>query len=115
MHEYSIVQALLEQVDAQAAAHGASSVHGLSVRIGELAGVEADLLRVAFETFAEQTICEGARLEIVDVPARWCCNRCGRGLARSAVLRCPDCNVPATLSSGDEIVLESIEMEVSHV
>ncbi len=40
MHEYSIVQALVERVDAEARARGATAVHRLSVSIGELSGVE---------------------------------------------------------------------------
>ena len=38
MHEYSIVQALLERVREEARAHGAHSVHRLHVSIGELSG-----------------------------------------------------------------------------
>ena len=30
-----------------------------------------------------------------------------------AVLSCPDCGAPARLTSGDEIILEQIEMEVA--
>ena len=40
MHEYSIVAALLERVNAEARAKEASRVHRLTVRIGELAGVD---------------------------------------------------------------------------
>ena len=52
MHEYSIVQALMAQVDEQARAHGAAAVHRVSLRIGELSGIEPDLLRSAFEMVA---------------------------------------------------------------
>jgi hypothetical protein len=34
-------------------------------------------------------------------------------LARGEILRCPSCRLPARLASGDEILLEQIEMEVS--
>ena len=45
MHEYSIVSALLHQVERHAAEHGAIAVHKLRVQIGELAGVDPALLQ----------------------------------------------------------------------
>lgn len=112
MHEYSIVQALIERVDAEARAHRATAVHRLSVRIGELSGVEVDLLTTAYETFRERTICEGAELDVQPVSARWQCPRCARVIGRGDVLRCPTCAMPARLAAGDEIMLDRIEMEV---
>jgi hydrogenase nickel incorporation protein HypA/HybF len=112
MHEYAIVEALLERVDAEARARGATVVHRLSVRIGELAGVEIDLLRTAYDTFRDRTICRDADLEICAVPARWACSRCGGGIARGAMLQCVACGAPAELVEGGELTLERIEMEV---
>ena len=112
MHEYSIVRALLDQVEAEARARRAVAVRRLKVRIGELSGVEPDLLATAFETFRETTICAGAELEIVPVPLAWACPSCGATVERGGVLRCARCDVPARLESGDEILLERIEMEV---
>lgn len=115
MHEYSIIQALFERVEAEAASRGATAVSRLQVRIGEVAGVEVDLLRTAYGVFRERTLCENAELSIVSVPARWECPRCGAPVVRGAALRCFDCAVPARLAAGDEIVLDRIEMEVPNV
>jgi hypothetical protein len=60
MHEYSIVQALLERVDREVRSHRASRVHRVHVCIGEVAGVEIDLLKTAFETIRRGTACEAA-------------------------------------------------------
>jgi hydrogenase nickel insertion protein HypA len=113
MHEYSIIQALLERVEEEVARRGASSVRRLEISIGELAGVETDLLALAFETFREHTVCDGAKLEIQSIPARWSCPECGMPFVRGEILRCIDCDRPARLSEGDEIVLQRIEMEVA--
>ncbi len=113
MHEYSIVSALIDQVDELAASREATAVHRLEVRIGELSGVEIELLTTAFDLFRERTICAGATLEVRPVPARWACPRCDGSVARGAVLRCPDCAVPVRLVEGDEIILDRIEMEVA--
>ena len=113
MHEYSIVQALIDRVQKEVDAHGAESVHGIRVRIGELSGVEIDLLRSAYELFSEKSVCEGAELEIVSVPARWACRGCGASIRAGEILCCSVCSQPARLAEGDEILLERIEMEVA--
>lgn len=112
MHEYSIVEALLARVDAEAQARRATAVHRLTVRIGELSGVEIDLLTTAFATFRERTICANADLDVLAVAAMWACPRCDRPIERGSALQCPHCGVPARLAQGDEILLDRIEMEV---
>jgi hydrogenase nickel incorporation protein HypA/HybF len=113
VHEWSIVQTLLCEVERHAQARGARAVSRLELRVGELSGVEIALLETAWETFRERTCCEGAALAIERVPARWCCPRCRSELASGGWLRCAACGVPAQLESGDEIVLARIEMEVA--
>ena len=68
MHEYSIVSALLERVSAEARAHNATAVHRLTLRIGDGAGVERELLSKAYEHFRAGTIC--ARAELCIEPRR---------------------------------------------
>jgi hydrogenase nickel incorporation protein HypA/HybF len=111
MHEYSIVQALLERVNHEVTAHGGVQVHRVRVAIGELAGVEVELLRTAFETIRHRTCCERADLDVRHVEAQWECPACGIGLPRGAPLRCRECGQPARLRAGDEIMLDQIEME----
>ena len=48
MHEYSIVSALLDQVEAQARRHPEALVLCIRVRVGELSGVDGELLRTAW-------------------------------------------------------------------
>lgn len=114
MHEYAIVGALIEQVAREADARHAR-VHRLHVAIGELAGVDVELLRTAYDTFRPETVCADAALSVRAIAAAWCCPRCGHSLTRGALLQCPDCRRPARLAAGDEIVLEKIEMEVPDV
>jgi hydrogenase nickel incorporation protein HypA/HybF len=113
MHEYSIVQSLVDSVEHVAAQNGGASVHRLYVQIGELAGVDCDLLQTAYETFRFGTICAEAPITIERIAARWECPRCGAAFERGAILRCPDCDEPAKLAAGDEILLRRIEMEVA--
>lgn len=125
MHEYSIVAALVDQVVASLPpalgrpGNGSSKsrprVQRVQVAIGELSGVDPELLLLAYQTFREGTPCEAADLDIRRVPARWRCPGCGAAIAAGQVLRCPECSRPAQLVEGDEIVLMRIEMEVPDV
>jgi hydrogenase nickel incorporation protein HypA/HybF len=115
MHEYSIVAALIDRVQKEAAVHEGAEVRRLHVKIGELSGVELDLLKTAFDTFRERSICERAELLIESVPAIWSCPTCQCPIAHGAILRCEKCDRPAQLVQGDEIVLQRIEMEAPNV
>jgi hydrogenase nickel incorporation protein HypA/HybF len=115
MHEYSVVQALLERVGAEARARRAIAVHRLTVRVGELAGLDAELFATAFSTFRAGTVCGSATLDVERVPVRWACPACGAVIPEGARLQCATCGAPARLEQGDEIVLGRIEMEVPDV
>ena len=115
MHEYSVVSALLTRVEAEARSHGATSVHRVTVKVGEQAGLDAGLFETAFATFRAGTVCAEAVLDVERVPARWSCPKCKAPIEVGAPLRCAPCNAPARLECGDEIVLGRIEMEVPDV
>lgn len=115
MHEYSIIEALLAQVTNEARARGATTVRRVEVSIGELAGVEIDLLKTAFDQFRQRTICETAELVLTRIGAAWACRLCGRQRERQSYLRCDDCELPFDLVRGDEIMLDKIDMEVPDV
>ncbi len=113
MHEYSLIDSLLRRVEAEASARGALAIHRVVVRVGELAGVDPELFRTAYETFRAGTPCERAALEVRSVPAAWRCPACRRDIGRGEVLSCPACGAAAELADGgDAILLETIEMEV---
>ena len=115
MHEYSIVASLIDRVQQEATTHGGVRVHRLHVKIGELAGVEIDLLKTAFDTFRERTICDGAELTINTVAPAWACPSCKHEVEPGSILRCKECGHAARMIQGDEIILERIEMEAPNV
>ncbi len=113
MHEYALIEALVRRVEEEAQRRGALAVHGVSVRVGELSGVDPELFRTAYETFRAGTLCERAPLALRQVPARWSCPHCARPIERGEILRCPDCNEPARLDDGcDALTLDGIDLEV---
>jgi hydrogenase nickel incorporation protein HypA/HybF len=112
MHEYSIVQSLVDSV-ALAVGTRDAAVSEVHVGIGEMSGVDCGLLTTAYEVFRAGTLCEHASLTIDRIPVNWQCPRCHVQIANGAFLRCADCNEPAELASGDEIILQRIELEVA--
>ena len=113
MHEYSLVQSLLERVEEQARSRNASAVHRVVVRIGPLAGVEPELFATAFANCrAAAPLCAAAELVIAGESVSWRCPACNREVRRGHVLACPDCGWPLRLVEGDALVLERLELEV---
>jgi len=113
MHEYSLVQSLVGRVEAEASKRGAIAIHRITVRIGELSGVDPELFQTAYDTFREGTRCANTPLLLEQVAASWSCPRCGARIPRGEALRCAPCGVPARLDEGgDALTLNGIEMEV---
>ncbi len=108
MHEYSLIQALVDRVEHET--RGRGKVHRVRVKLGELSGVDPQLLATAYETFKPATVCADAALELTQVCAQWSCRICGRTIARGDRLQC--CGFPARLMQGDDLVLDQIELEV---
>jgi hydrogenase nickel incorporation protein HypA/HybF len=113
MHEYSLIQSLLSRVGDEARRRGARAVRAVGIRVGDLSGVEPELLAGAFELARQGTPCAAAELRVTRVPAVWTCPRCRKAFAPGEVLRCAPCDRPAQLSDGaDALTLDSMEMEV---
>lgn len=115
MHEVSLVQALFDQTDRAIAAHPRASVRTLKVRIGELAGVEIDAFRTAFDGCRNERGYAAAELEVVDERAEWKCTACEVPVPRGAVLLCESCGAEVRLVRGGELFLDRVELEVSDV
>jgi hydrogenase nickel incorporation protein HypA/HybF len=112
VHEFSIVQALMDRVEHEARAHNATRVQRVCVKIGDLSGVELDLLTTAYLTSRGQTLCAHAPLEVAAIRPDWRCRLCGAPVPHGGLPRCRSCGGPAKLVAGDEILLERIELEV---
>ena len=97
----------------QARLHGATRVHRIVLRIGALAGVEPESLRLAFAVVTRDTLAADAELEIDGVPARAYCAGCAAefGVEGGAIMACPRCGqFSGDLRQGRELELRRIEM-----
>jgi hydrogenase nickel incorporation protein HypA/HybF len=112
MHERSLVRALLEQVREEAQRRGLGNVQGVCVDIGEFAGVEVSLVRLAFEELASEVLGSGATLELRTTPLRAKCRLCAAEFSvRRFCFLCPHCGSDSDLVAGDEVRLVSMIAE----
>lgn len=113
MHELSICQALIQQVENIALERDAQAVSLIVIGVGPLSGVEAQLLKNAYSIASAGTIAEQAGLRINVLPLKVKCNQCGgESEATPNKLSCRHCgNWQTQLLSGDELILLSVELE----
>jgi hydrogenase nickel incorporation protein HypA/HybF len=67
MHEYSLVQAMFDQIGGVADAQHARAVTRVRVTIGDAAGVDPELFEKAYDVFRIGTICADAPLDVARV------------------------------------------------
>ncbi|MCK9490639.1 MAG: hydrogenase maturation nickel metallochaperone HypA [Sulfurimonas sp.] len=113
MHEYSIVQSLLDSCDENAAKNQATKVTKVVIKIGVMSGVEPELLRTAFDTFKEKTICEKAEFIINIQPVIIKCNGCQEeSTIEGNEYHCPKCkSVDLSVLDGEDMYLMQLELE----
>jgi len=113
MHEYSVVQALLEQIEEIAEQNEASQVTKIIVKIGVMSGIEAHLLEIAFNTFKEKTICEKADFIINIQQLKIRCSSCDKENELEKIhYSCPECSsTDVEVIDGEDMFLMSLEME----
>ena len=113
MHEYSIVQALLEQCEQHVKDNHASAVTKVVVKIGKMSGVEPHLLESAFNTFKEKTICNDAEFIMNIQPLTIMCQNCHKTTELKEIYyKCPDCmSLDVKVIDGEDMYLMQLELE----
>ncbi len=113
MHELSLAEALVDQVNEILEKEGANRVFEVTVTIGTLSGVERDAFEFAFPMAAEGTDLAKAKLVIEEVPARIKCLKCGAETeVEIPFLECPDCkNSEVEIISGKDFYLKNLEID----
>lgn len=113
MHELSVCLSLLREVQRIAREHNAARVTRIVVTVGPLSGVEPGLLRNAYPLAVAGSVAEDAEfvIDVSDIVVR--CSQCGaESPAKPNRLLCGACGDYRTnLVSGDEMVLQSLELD----
>jgi hydrogenase nickel incorporation protein HypA/HybF len=113
MHELSVCLSLLDQVRAIAAERGASRVTRIELKIGPLSGIERDLLLNAWPLASAGTLAVDAEIIVDESEVVVRCNTCGaESTAQPNRLVCGKCgDFRTVLQSGDEMILERLELD----
>ena len=77
MHELGIAEAALHAIEIEAARYPGTRVLRAGMRVGELAGVDGEALRFAFEAIKQGTTFEAMQLEIECCLRKQKCRDCG--------------------------------------
>lgn len=112
MHEVGLMTEVLDLAKAAAKKAGARRIDRVRLRIGHLAGVDPDALELAFQVASQDTLAEGAVLEIESVPTTCRCQVCEISFQPpDFVFACPGCGtLSSTVLAGREIELASLEV-----
>lgn len=115
MHELAMATHLVDLVEHHAQAANAERVVAVDLVIGAQSHLVEDSLQFHFDALAEANggLARGANLRFRRVPMTLRCPGCEADYTPAGRdLRCPDCGALGTLTErGDEITLESIEVE----
>ncbi len=113
MHEYSIVQALLNQCEDIAKENKVSKITKVITKIGVMSGVEIHLLQVAFDTFKEKTICDGAEFIMNVQKLKVRCRECKDEYEIDEInYKCRSCgHLGMDTIDGEDMYLMTLEME----
>ncbi|HEV7668164.1 MAG TPA: hydrogenase maturation nickel metallochaperone HypA [Thermoanaerobaculia bacterium] len=114
MHELSIAHSLVELAAEAAEKAGANRVLEVRIVIGVLAGVSVDSLLFCYDIATRDTLLEGSRLAVRELPLVIHCAVCARDVELPGALRftCPSCDTPsADIRQGREMQVEGIEIE----
>ena len=113
MHELSLAQAMVEEVEKVLIKEGATKVISLTITIGALSGVEKEALDFAFPVVAEGTPLEDAVLLFDEVPAKVKCRDCHQLSGSDRYfLQCEHCeSINVEIVSGREFMIKSMEIE----
>jgi hydrogenase nickel incorporation protein HypA/HybF len=113
MHEFSLVEALVEAVGAELKSRPGARPRAVRIRVGELRQVEPSTMEFCWEAATQDTPLAGARLQIERVDARARCPRCRSEFAvRENWFECPSCRaLGGELLAGRELSLVAIELD----
>lgn len=116
MHEMSIAEELVRQVEDVAREHGGQSVSEVEVELGVFRQVVPEALEIAFAALAEGTVAEGAVLKMTEKGIVGLCRVCqNRFEASLETFQCPRCSeADVEIVEGDDIVLKSVAVEIDN-
>ncbi|HHI00042.1 hydrogenase maturation nickel metallochaperone HypA [Thermovirga sp.] len=119
MHELSLIEALIEELEKQNELNKWGKVLKVNLKVGAMRQVIPEVMTFAFEVSTEGTFLDGAKLELDIVPIKWRCKACGNEWDEERATNgglCEKCgSIDVELLSGMELEIESLEVEDTDV
>lgn len=105
MHELSIAEGIIEIVERTAKSNNVSRVKSVRIAVGELAGVDIESLRFAWQSVTRQGCAQNAQLIIEQPPGKAWCMDCAQTVSLKRYGEaCPICGgFHLTATGGTEL------------
>jgi len=105
-------QQALDHALSQVSAQGVQRVERIGVQIGAESGVDPEVITFAFNVLTQDTIANGALLEIEHVPVLCYCAQCQMTFEpRDALHECPNCSCAyAEVRQGHEFGITAVDV-----
>ena len=100
-------------MEQNAKAQGYTRVKTVWLEIGGLSGVELEAMRFGFDVVTKDSLADGAKLEIVEVPGEAWCMMCAKTVQVSQKFdACPECgSYQLQITGGDQMRIKELEVE----
>ncbi len=113
MHELRIAESIVKISTKEIERQHLTGIRAIGVRIGALAGVNADSLLFGFEAITVDTPLAGVKLEVEEVPVKGKCHACQKDFEiKEFIFVCPHCySSDIEISQGQELDIAYIETD----
>lgn len=119
MHEFSVMNQIVEAVLQEAKKHNAKSVSEVYLEIGELTFLGHEQMNFAYQVLTEKNILNGSKIIISEKKAKIKCKKCeyngkieydyDKSFHFSVpMFTCPKCNSPVEIVEGKECIISRI-------
>ncbi len=113
MHEMSLAEGVLQIIEDAAQGQDFRRVKTVWLEIGQLAAVEVEAMRFCFDAVARDSVAQGARLEVIEIPGRAWCSRCAEAVKVESLFDlCPKCGSHRIqVTNGQEMRVKELDVE----
>jgi hydrogenase nickel incorporation protein HypA/HybF len=113
MHEMSLCEGVLQVLQSEARTQGFNKVLAVWLEIGDLSSVEPEAMLFSFDVVTRNSLADGAKLNIINVPGNaWCMQCCKTVTVKQRFDECPDCgSYQLQVIAGDEMKIKELEVE----
>lgn len=113
MHEISICEGILQVLEAEAGKQGFTRVKTVWLEIGDLSSIEPEALLFGFDAVTRNSLADGAKLEIINIPGSAWCMKCAKNVAvKHRFDECPECgSYQLQATTGVEMRIKELEVE----